>query len=206
MIYKKLREILPKIDHPVVVEIGAHLGTDTVKLVKMLNKPFIYLVIEADIRNQKKLKGVCDENEITFLPAAVGNSNDVVPFYYSTGSRGGKREHTDSSSLKKPIKTTKRPPWVTFNQGYVISMKLDWIFTIYNLQHIDLIWMDVQGGELEVFDGGKKALENTGYIYTECQAGRYEGQPGLKGILGALPGWEVMLKNGDNVLLRNENG
>ncbi len=204
MIYRKLREILPKIDNPVVVEIGAHLGTDTAKLVKLINKPYIYLAIEADIRNHQQLGKVCIENDISaVLPAAIGKKNDIVPFYYSTGSKKGKREHTDSSSLKKPIKTDRRPPWVEFNQGYVISMTLDHIFTIYKLKHIDLIWMDVQGAELDVFEGGRRALEHTSYIYTECQAGRYEGQPGLKGILEALPGWEKVLMNGENVLLRN---
>lgn len=203
MIYKKLREILPKIDHPVIVEIGAHIGTDTVKLVRLLTKPYIYLAIEADIRNHHRLNQICQVNEISVLPVAVGNKNDVVEFHYSKG-KAGKREHTDSSSLKKPLSTKRRPSWVTFNQGYVISLELDWIFKVYNLRHIDLIWMDVQGAELEVFEGGKKALKNTSYIYTECQAGRYEGQPGLKGILKALPGWEKVLMNGENVLLKNE--
>jgi FkbM family methyltransferase len=206
MIYKKLREILPKIDHPVVVEIGAHIGTDTAKLARLLKKPFVYLAIEADIRNHQQLERVCNENGVSgVLPTAIGRANEIVPFYYSTGSKKGQREHTDSSSLKEPIQTSKRPPWVKFSQGYVISMTLDHIFSLYNLKHIDLIWMDVQGAELDVFEGGRMALKNTSYIYTECQAGRYEGQPGLKGILGALSGWERVLMDGENVLLRNGN-
>lgn len=204
MIYKKLRELFSNIDNPTIIEIGAHIGTDTKKLVKLLKSPYTYLAIEPDIRDHKQLTQVCQGSKVQMLPAAAGVKNDVIPFYYSTGRRNkGAREHTDSSSTKEPIITAKRPAWIEFDRGYVICMKLDWISTLYQLDHIDLIWMDVQGAELEVFEGGQNTLSKTDYIYTECQEGRYKGQPGLRGILGALPGWEVVLRNGENVLLRN---
>lgn len=36
-----------------------------------------------------------------------------------------------------------------------------------NINHIDIIWIDVQGSELQVFQGGDKILNNTKVILTE---------------------------------------
>jgi len=202
MIYQKLKEILSPVEKPVVVEIGAHIGTDTTKLCKMLRSPYKYFAVEPDSRNFEKLRPVCEEYDAIFMPFAFGAKTDFLPFWYSSGDNG-KRTHTDSNSLKKPIDTPKRPAFVTFEKGKTLVFRLDIILSAYLLNHIDLIWMDVQGAELDVFEGGKEALKITRYIYTECQEGRYKGQPGLSGILEALPDWEMVLKNGDNVLLRN---
>jgi hypothetical protein len=77
---------------------------------------------------------------------------------------------------------------------------------MFDLEQVDLIWMDVQGAELLVIEGARQTLKKTHYLYTECQEGRYRGQPGLNRIVKELPGWEMVLRNGDNVLLRNTKG
>ena len=202
MIYRKLKQILPQLNNPVIVEIGAHLGTDTLKLSSMLTMPYTYFAIEPDKRNYQQLGPICERVGAQLIPAAIGAKDAVVPFWFSSGDNG-KREHTDSSSLKKPVDCPQRPAHIEFKQKSVVCMKLDWLFGVYGLKHIDLIWMDVQGAELDVFEGGKIALKNTSYIYTECQEGRYEGQPGLDGIMKVLKNWRIVLKNGDNVLLEN---
>lgn len=203
MIYRKLKTILPQLNNAVIVEIGAHIGTDTLRLCQLLTMPYTYLAIEPDVRNFNRLGPICEKVNAKLLPLAIGAKNDIVSFWFSNGGNE-ERLFTDCNSLKKPIDCPQRPANIEFRQGSIVCSDLDWIFSIYNLKHIDLIWMDVQGAELEVFAGAKLTLHNTDYIYTECQDGRYEGQQGLKGILEVLPNWEVVLKNGENVLLKNK--
>lgn len=195
VIYNKLKEIIkPGCS---IIEIGAHIGTDTKKLSKIL-QPDKFYAIEPDIRNVKALVRLRIPN-ITIINAAIGNQTSTQPFYQSYGNTPGGRVHTDSNSLMKPIETTKRPGWVKFRETTTKVYRLDTIV----LGEIDLIWMDVQGAELLVIEGATETLKRTKYLYTECQEGRYEGQPGKDGILDALPNWELIFEDGDNILLRN---
>jgi len=49
----------------------------------------------------------------------------------------------------------------------VESMKLDTWCEKYNKNKIDIIWMDTQGTELQVLQGGSKCLDNVKFIFTE---------------------------------------
>lgn len=204
-IYHKLGKILPVIASPIIIEIGAHIGTDTKKIARLLQRPYLYIAIEPDKRNHPKLKELCERLDITLVPFAIGDKTGEVNFWYSEG----RSLATDFNSLKRPIKTSGRPDWVEFKRGRVQCLRLDdlvfnELFFENDSQNIDLIWMDVQGAELEVIRGATKTLERTRYLYTECQEGRYEGQPGFARIMMALSGvWEIVYKDPANVLLRN---
>jgi FkbM family methyltransferase len=204
MVYQKLQELI----NPgcTIIEIGAHIGTDTIKLYRKL-EPVRYFAIEPVYANinwlirlivKEKLSG------ITLIPCAIGIKDGYVPFYFSGGKAPGhKRRHTDSSSLMQPAGNIKQRPWMTFEKSMVECQRLDTVYRQYLKDAvIDLIWMDVQGAEFLVIEGGREALARTRYLYTECQEKRYLGQPGLVKIQAALPGWETILKDGDNVLLR----
>jgi len=196
MIYHHLARLIQP--GSTIIEIGAHIGTDTAKLYHLL-KPARYYAIEPDPRNIKRLEAL--DLPICIIQTAIGNCNYRVPFWYSHGRTPKGREHTDSNSLLEPVN---QPEWVTFEMRTVVMSMLDTLMV--DLEQIDLIWMDVQGAELLVIEGATQTLKKTHYLYTECQEGRYKGQPGLKGIMKVLSGWEMVLRNGDNVLLRNTKG
>jgi FkbM family methyltransferase len=205
MIYPYLQQILPKINNPTVIEIGAHMGTDTIRLVHMLQYPYRYLAIEPDSRNLAKLHPLLKDFQVEIIPKAIGSVDGVVPFNFSSGIVPGTQKNiTDCNSLMQPKANIKVRPWMTFEKSEVHCITLDRLCLKYGIEHIDLIWMDVQGAELEVFKGGQRALQQTDYIYTECQENMYHGQPGLSKILEVLPMFEMIVKNGDNVLLRRE--
>lgn len=195
MIYNKLKELIEP--NGVIVEIGAHIGTDTVKLYRLL-KPLTYCAIEPDNRNWNAL--ILLDLPIIIIPFAVSDTNERATWHLSYGTTPNGRLHTDSNSLMKPKNNAS---WVEFKEAQIECRTLD--FLMGNIVScVDLIWMDVQGAELKVLEGAKETLKLTKYIYTECQEGRYHGQPGLEGIMEALPGWKFVLKNGNNVLLRND--
>lgn len=205
MIYRELKKLIKL--NGIIVEIGAHIGTDTIKLYRQL-KPARHFAIEPVDDNVQKLIKLIVKNRLNIdvVPSAIGNVDGYVPFYFSDGhAPGNKRRHTDSSSLMKPGNNLKQRPWMRFEKGMIFCQRLD-TFYRQNLGDaiIDLIWMDVQGAELLVIAGGQKALAKTRYLYTECQEERYQGQPGLEKIRRVLPGWKIVLMNGDNVLLENK--
>lgn len=198
-VYHKLNNILPQIINPVVIEVGAHIGTDTTRIARLLQQPFTYLAIEPDNRNFENLQKVCDRYDITLIPAAIGNKNGLVNFWQSTTK-------SDFNSLKKPIRNANRPKGTEFESVRVQSFTLDKLAELYQLSQVDLLWMDVQGAELEVIEGARGILEKTHYLYTECQEGRYVGQPGFAKIMMAFDGvWEIVYNDPANVLLRNES-
>lgn len=206
MIYNHLRKILPPITDPVVIEIGAHIGTDTEKIIELLRKPYQYYAFEPDARDVKRLLEAQAKIGFFTFPWAVGDIDGIVPFYLSDGitGKGKGRQFTDASSLKRPKGNTVARPWMRFEEVVEVRcIKLDTFCK--NIPHIDFIWADIQGAELEMIEGGKETLKKTRYLYTECQEGMYHGQPGFEKIKEALPGWDVVFRTKTDVLLRNND-
>jgi FkbM family methyltransferase len=60
-----------------------------------------------------------------------------------------------------------------FGQNWIqkeIKVKTDTLdnwSNLHNIHHIDIIWIDVQGAELQVFQGGENILNNTKIIFSE---------------------------------------
>ena len=198
LIYETLASLIP-VDCT-IIEIGAHIGTDTRELYYRL-APKLYYAIEPDNRNIIELIKL--RLPIQIIKGAVSSTNGVQSFWLSSGHTPHGRLHTDSNSLLEPMDNPNRPGWIKFRQDKVQCFKLDDIHVFPDT--IDLIWMDIQGAELLAIQGGFKTLAKTKYLYTECQENRYYNQPGLHKILQALPGWELIERFGDNALLKNKS-
>ena len=75
----------------------------------------------------------------------------------------------------------------------------------HGIEHVDFIWADVQGAEVDLVEGGQRTLANTRLLYTEINdIEMYEGQITLEGLLARLPGWSVVKRYPNDVLLRND--
>ena len=113
-----------------------------------------------------------------FLPiqSGVGPRDGEVTTFYVASNDG------QSSSLLKPAQHLTIFPYVSFTQEVNVScFTLDAIIRsvpVTNTSfpaHYDLIYIDVQGAELEVFKGASKALSQSKYIFTEVgHGGGYE--------------------------------
>jgi FkbM family methyltransferase len=184
--------IIEQVEHPVVVELGAHDGTHTALMVERLRGPFTYIAVEPDARARKTLKS--RNLPVAVLSVAVG-ARDVAaaPFWLGT--------NTGSSSIRQPTGHLVKFPHIGFTESKVETCRLDTICR--DLGRVDFIWADIQGAELDMIDGGAATLARTRYLYTEHEAGMYEGNVGLAGILERLPGWEVIEDYGYDALLVN---
>lgn len=130
--------------------------------------------VEADesVCNEQNAK---NRSGVTFYPVALGRSEELRSFYVTEGPQ--------CSSLYPPNETVlsryngmemARLKEVTT----VSTTSLDGFVADNVIGAVDFIKIDIQGAELEVFQGGKKTLENVLAIVTEAELiEHYVGQP-----------------------------
>jgi FkbM family methyltransferase len=190
---------------PVIFEIGSDSGSDTVKFCNMFPKGIVYS-FEPDPRNISVVKEKTkDIRNLIFVEKALSNINGVSTFNLSSSEKGGGK---GSSSLKKPNLTTKVFPTIQFKETCNVDcIKLDDFVTQNKIDYIDLVWMDVQGAEDLVIDGGIETFQKrVKYLYTEfSNLELYSTQINLEQILEKLKVFEIQEIYTSNVLLRNIN-
>lgn len=113
-----------------------------------------------------------------------------VPVQALCGARDGQSvefhvasNNGESSSMLRPARHLTDYPWVQFPQTVTMqTFTLDRIFAALAAQRpevasaVDLLFMDVQGAELEVVKGASAVLQQVRYIYTEAGiGGGYDG-------------------------------
>ncbi|WFU39831.1 FkbM family methyltransferase [Bradyrhizobium sp. CB82] len=196
---------------PVILDIGCNDGTDTKRFLELRPEARLYC-FEPDpravVRFKKNLHSALDK--VRLFEIAISDRNGKIDFHPSNGD--GEVEEWDlSGSIRRPKNHLAEYEWVRFDKPISVETRRldDWTSEV-SVDKIDLIWMDVQGAESDVIAGGKRALSNTRFIYTEYSDRElYEGQLSLNAILELLPSFEVVrlyprAVEGD-VLLRNTN-
>lgn len=204
MIYNYLKEILSATVNSVIIEIGAHIGSDTDKILSLCHNAEYY-AIEPDERNHPTLRKVLDNHRlkghfISLINYAISDKNGLSTFYLSQGKhRTGKRELTDCNSLLQPLDN--HP--LRFKKSVISTSKLDTLLGF--LSYVTLIWADIQGGELAMLKGATEILKRTDYLYLECQTGKYHNRPTKDELLSQIPEFEQIFFDGGNVFLRRKS-
>lgn len=135
------------------------------------------------------LKARCASQE-GYLPVqALCSSSDGMDVTFHVSSNNG-----ESSSLLRPARHLTDYTWVHFPKTLVIrSFTLDTIFRAIKQSRpeignaIDMLFMDVQGAELEVIKGANTVLNQVKYIYTEVGlGGGYENDVILVDLISYL--------------------
>ena len=213
--FSACKSALAFLDYPTIVELGAHNGDDTPEFAKMVHVPnslnphevgsFLHIMVEPDPRN---CQAILDREHFPPLSkdrklviGAVAKQNEMRLFHFCNGAHG-------SGSLLRPTDHEIYFPGIKFESaGMVQCYTLDTLFKKFWLGKIDLLWVDVQGAEQEVIQGGRCALAKTRYLFMEAEEDRalYDGQALKPELLAMLPGWELVEDFGYNVLLRNTN-
>ena len=191
--YKKKFETLQNIigvDAKVILEIGGHYGEDTLRFYKYFPNSKIYS-FEPDPRNIEIFKKTCSNIEsIELIEKAVSNISDNELIFYQVYNKKnednlqdkykyiGKESYKNlklSGSGASSLKNTNRTDLNIYNKIIVKSIKLDDWCDKKNIDIIDFIWIDVQGAEREVIEGGKNILSKVKYIQLEYGETSYEG-------------------------------
>jgi len=144
-------------ENPIILEAGAFLGNDTKKLCSLWPKGFIY-AFEPFLSNFNKVKqSVQGFKNVKLYNCALSDFIGSSSFFVNQQNPG-------ASSLFTPI---------TFSYNYqkepitVNCVTLDYWATQNNVDHIDFIWLDVEGAELNVLKAGENILRTVKVIHVE---------------------------------------
>jgi len=141
-------------------------------------------------------KEVCDKMNLSardgvkYYPHALGEFNESKKLYITN--------HPMCSSLYKPNEDL-ISLYHNFEAAYLKSKTTIKTITLYNfletnnIGSLDFIKIDVQGAELDIFRGGKKALKDVLKIVCEVEfIHHYENQPLFGDVCKFLNGYDLM--------------
>jgi FkbM family methyltransferase len=152
-----------KLDIKGVIHIGAHYGQEYSDYIKNgIQNMIFFEPIKSNFQKLMDNLQFVDGN-IHCHNMALGNQTGVVEMFVETENKG------QSCSVLKPELHLKHYPKITFkNTEKVFMNKLDSVD--FNRDLYNMINIDVQGYELEVFKGATEVLKNIDIIYTEINA------------------------------------
>lgn len=188
MIHGWLQAHLSGPEAKTILELGAHVGTDTAFLAALPGATVH--AFEPDPRNLETFQAHLPN--VVLVAAAVGAVRSRAPFYPSL--RRGDREWSLSGSLYRPTGHLVEYPDVTFGEPFDVEVvTLDKYCDAAGIGRVDFVWADVQGGEAKVVAGGTRTFRRTRYLYTEyCDIPLYEGQQSLAALRALLPDWRLL--------------
>jgi len=158
-----------------VIHIGAHYGQEYKKFCSLGVTEFLMFEPHPDSFNKLK-KHIGNDDNVILENIALGRvKKDGCKMYVETANRGM------SSSLMKPKRHLELYPGITFPTTIEVNQtSLDVYFdeTDLDIGKYNMINIDVQGYELEVFKGAITSLQEIDYIMTEVNIDElYEGCP-----------------------------
>jgi len=154
-----------------VLHIGAHFGQEYYTYEKMGIKNTMFF--EPLPHTFEKLKSNIGDKTV-LVNTALGNMVGEIEMNVETANQG------QSSSILEPIVHLQQYPHIKFNNKIKVNItKLDEFLEEKN--KFNMINIDVQGYELEVFKGGESFLHYIDYIMTEVNRDEvYKGCPRIE--------------------------
>lgn len=164
----RIAEHLP--DSPVVVEAGAHRGTDTVDMALQWPGGHIHAFEPVEPLYRTLRAAVRDHPNAQAWPYAVSDREGPATMCVSSGN-------DQSSSLLTPTHKG-LPPETRFEaEQQVETVTLDRWAERENVDAVDFLWLDMQGSELAALKGAERLLSTVTAVYTEVVLyEQYEGE------------------------------
>lgn len=154
-------------DDPIILDIGAHDGSDSEELSLLFPRGHIWsFEAQSDLYCilKRRLSGYANA---TPIHAAVCDFNGVITFHQSSGDSHG------SGSILLPSAHLESHPNVIFDerdQELVPAIALQTFLTAAQISRVDLIWLDLQGAELRALASIENLLSRVTVIYTEVSS------------------------------------
>jgi FkbM family methyltransferase len=163
-----LKKYLPA--SPVIIDCGAHDGTDSIELIRILGGRLHAFEPVPEIYSRLVERTKQYGNIITY-PLALSNKSGVDHFFVSEGD-------SDASSSLLPPKDHLIDHTTTFfnKKIEVTTITLDDWAAKYNIDHVDMLWLDMQGFEMQMLKASARILPSVKLIHTEVSVKEtYEG-------------------------------
>lgn len=180
------------VTHPaVVVEAGCYDGMITLTLHEIVKKKLgRYIALECDPRSIHKIR--CNQyfpSDVFLVEKAIADHDGTATLHISDGVSQDKFVYDCSSSILPPADVKEDWPEIRFEQSIEVPcITLDTLAKEHSIQHIDLIWADIQGAEAQMISGGSEILKHTKFLYLEHSGERewYKGQWNLQQMIDEL--------------------
>lgn len=163
---KYIEQFLPK--DPVILEAGAHIGTDTMQMATMWPTSTIHAFEPVPKLYDQLIKSTQQLPNVYCYQLALSNVSGSAKFYVSGGTSDA------SSSLLKPKEHLFYHPQVTFEEVIEVkTLTLDEWAEKNGVDHIDFMWLDMQGYELTMLKSSPKILSTVSVIFLEVSRSEF---------------------------------
>lgn len=155
---------------PVIIDCGAHIGTDTIELAKIPgSKIYAFEPVKEIFKQLVSNTKNCPN--IHCFNVALNDFDGEADMYVSSGDSDG------SSSLMKPKDHIVDHPDVLFNEVEKVKCKtLDSWAKENNVKRVDMLWLDMQGAEQKMLEASTVILDTVAIIHSEVSIREtYEG-------------------------------
>lgn len=166
-----IKQFVP--EAPIIVEAGAHRGRDTLKLHKIWPVATIHAFEPVPQLYDILTQTVCEVPRVHCYPMALSDHNGTALMHVSSGASDA------ASSLLKPTGYLATNPHVVFSTNVEVpTVTLDTWAKQYAVSHIDFMWLDLQGAEMQVLQASPTMLKTVKALYTEINLEpRYDNSP-----------------------------
>lgn len=166
-----IASLLPQ--NPTVLEAGARIGKDTRRMSKLWPEGIIHSFEPVPALYSTLLKNTRGLTNVRRYNNALSDVIDSLPLYISSGRSDA------CSSLLPPKECLQERPDIVFNQTETVPVTtIDAWAQKHKVDHIDFMWLDLQGVELKALQGALSILPTVKVILIEVNlTERYEGIP-----------------------------
>lgn len=194
---KLLKRYLP--GNPVILDCGAYDGKDSIELQKVF-KGKVYCCEAVPGIYRRLNKNISGFPDIFGFNIALSDEDGFQNLYVSYGDLDG------SSSLMEPKTVLSDHSQIKFHKPIQVETKrLDTWASENQITKIDLLWLDMQGYEMNMLKASNKIFDSVKVIHTEVSTREtYKGVPkyeeykaflkekGFEVIIEAIPkGWDM---------------
>lgn len=170
-----IENLAPK--NPVIVEAGAFHGHDTIRMAEQWPKGTIHAFEPVPELNKILQEKTASFENIHCYPLALSDHDGTATFYVSE-KPGKSGIPSQAGSLLEPKERLKHSPLFFPHTIEVETITLDSWALKHGIDHVDCLWLDMQGNELKVLKSAPKILATVSVIYTEVSfIESYQGIP-----------------------------
>ena len=190
----EIKSLIGEKEEIVIFEVGCADGRDTRQFLNEFGDNLKIYTFDPEPINVKAMTELGVENCVSnlnddivsdsrhiFHPYAMSDVDGKITFHRSRDTGYDDKGHSRgrySGSIHKPVDQLKGWPHIVFDDSVEVETRtLDSFCKEHDIRHINFIWMDTQGAEGRIFNGGEETLKNIDYVYTEYyNQNMYENQ------------------------------
>lgn len=170
-------------DNPIIVEAGAYIGTDTIKIAQQWPHGVVHAFEPVPDIFARLQENTQPYPNIYIYQQALSDKNGTASIYIAE-----KKEKpgisTQASSLHAPKERLHLSPIIFPRTITVHTMTLNTWAHQHNIAHVDMLWLDLQGHELAVLQAADAILSTVSVILIEVAfVQAYEEQPTVEQVI-----------------------